>query len=1359
MKILKFISRIFVGSFIYFFFAMQSAFGDDTEIFFAPVSSTENVIPNVLFVIDTSDSMKYNATGTSKRKMDIVKDVMDGFLTKLKGVNIGLMRYNHSNINAKNSSKGGPILFPVTYIDAPSEPSVTAFVSVGADDGDQDVTTGIVTLNANQLNIGATADSITALRFDSLNIPQGARILSANLVFNAMGDTSLPANLIIDAEDVDDSPILSNTDYSISARDPTDENVNWLAESWVDGLTYASDSIQSVVQAVIDRPGWCGGNAMTFFIMGDNLRSFYTKEGSDLPSNARSFFPPQLKIKYANALPSGASGCYEKVITSSVKDGKDDWQRKRNGRIIDDRIYAPLFKKSDWAHGFGLSFTGLNLPAEATILSASLNFTTTGTVTGSGAGKGYIYGVDPTDKPAKPADLYRKATIGPITWNMAGRWSWGGHVESPDISTLVQDIVNKPGGGWVSGNTMSFYIKNGADKRYWAMSRDFGSGFAPQLKISFQTNYVSGTATQRTDLRAAIAELPTDAYTPISDVMAEAGRYFRGDKVFYGIDRDNVSTNRTSHVDSFDKTVGSLVPPLGCSTNNYSGAACAAEAIRGNPNYISPITMSCQPSHIIFLTDGKPSSHHQGTNDIYTAWTKGKSCSSDDYGSGCAVAIAKFLKASDTNSSFEKTPVFTHTIGFDIKFPLLEEMAKAGGGNYYTANNGKGLLKKITELFKEIANVNTTFVSSGISVDQQNRLTHNDDLYFSLFSPSKGNVWPGNIKRYKLKGSSLIDVNKKNVLGSKGEFLSGAQSWWSDIPDGGNVSAGGAASKRTAKELVYSNLSDFDFDLTATVNSVISTNPLITELMLGATDTADKKDILAWASGLDIDSSNDDPHHIIGDPLHSQPTLVIYSTEVGETVSDETIVYVGTNHGFLHAIDSSSGLSKWSFIPKDLLNMLSALQKGNGDSGEHAYGLDGSISTIIIDNNNNGIVDITDNEKAYLYIGMRRGGSNYYAVDISIPSKPKMLFTIEGGVGDFVSLGQTWSKPIIKRMNIGGEKDRLVMLFGGGYDTAQDLLGVGSQTDNVGNLVYIVDAITGKHLWNSRGEVTQASSPAGLLTDMNSVAGEISALDLDGDGLIDTFYSSDTKAQVFRFDIDNDTEVITGGKIASLQTASDEANNRRFYYKPDTALIRTTSETFISVSIGSGHRANPLGMNIQDNFYMIKDVGGLSANFDMMVNQSDLVNITNLVGDTDGDGVSIAREKIVKLSAHGWYLTLETPGEKVLERSLTFNNAVLFTTYLPPGSGGAVCDAAIGKSRLYAVKIIDGNPFIDNSGDGLDKADRYTVLDQGGISPPPQPVFNDEIRLCIGTDCSLGDMLPPTPDGIMGIRWRRQPSD
>ena len=69
-------------------------------------------------------------------------------------------------------------------------------------------------------------------------------------------------------------------------------------------------------------------------------------------------------------------------------------------------------------------------------------------------------------------------------------------------------------------------------------------------------------------------------------------------------------------------------------------------------------------------------------------------------------------------------------------------------------------------------------------------------------------------------------------------------------------------------------------------------------------------------------------------------------------------------------------------------------------------------------------------DRVIVYVGMRRGGLNYYALEIT-PHKvehassgltsqtalgdvfPRFLWRIEGGAGDFPRLGQTWSRPSI----------------------------------------------------------------------------------------------------------------------------------------------------------------------------------------------------------------------------------------------------------------------------------------------------------------------------------------------------------
>jgi type IV pilus assembly protein PilY1 len=130
-------------------FAAGSSTADDTEIYFSggTVSSgNTEIIPNVLFILDTSGSMDNDLSGDEecgpptndcRSRIEVLRETMADIIADLDNVNIGLMRFTQDN--------GGPVLFPITYIDEDlanvvGETDANSFNANATEDGEEKLT-------------------------------------------------------------------------------------------------------------------------------------------------------------------------------------------------------------------------------------------------------------------------------------------------------------------------------------------------------------------------------------------------------------------------------------------------------------------------------------------------------------------------------------------------------------------------------------------------------------------------------------------------------------------------------------------------------------------------------------------------------------------------------------------------------------------------------------------------------------------------------------------------------------------------------------------------------------------------------------------------------------------------------------------------------------------------------------------------------------------------------------------------------------------------------------------------------------------------------------------------------------------
>ncbi|MBL4868757.1 MAG: hypothetical protein JKY67_20530, partial [Pseudomonadales bacterium] len=400
-----------------------------------------------------------------------------------------------------------------------------------------------------------------------------------------------------------------------------------------------------------------------------------------------------------------------------------------------------------------------------------------------------------------------------------------------------------------------------------------------------------------------------------------------------------------------------------------------------------------------------------------------------------------------------------------------------------------------------------------------------------------------------------------------------ATSWWTsseEAPDGGDVKLGGLAEHLDSTN-VFSLFGDYSSpaggwvsyaqqnELTNSLNALSTTNDEARAAILALTDVDSEIEvsyIIDWARSTEN----------MGAPIHSQGQLVTYSWRDVETEGAGNIgivdpdelyntAYVSTNRGFLHGFDASldstdtsSTRELFRFIPPELLKNLPALANGEpAPAGKPLiYGLDSTWTVFRYDAWKQGVANgcldgvfckddvITaesspaypDTDFVFIYAGMRRGGNNYYALDVSSVNgdllstdiKPKFRFALLGGETEenvssgspYKHMGQTWSQPVLGQINVDGIRTP-VIIFAGGYDEQYDLdedYATPVDQEDEGNAVYIVDAMTGKILWwtSSRTWGAPGNHPVGYRRTSAmtfSIPSKIKVLDMNSDGLTD----------------------------------------------------------------------------------------------------------------------------------------------------------------------------------------------------------------------------------------------------------------
>lgn len=497
------------------------------------------------------------------------------------------------------------------------------------------------------------------------------------------------------------------------------------------------------------------------------------------------------------------------------------------------------------------------------------------------------------------------------------------------------------------------------------------------------------------------------------------------------------------------------------------------------------------------------------------------------------------------NSSFEGKPVYNcddaRITSVDAKnlCKLGERGQGYGEGGFDYVSGSVDIAESVKKFVEAAGATEIAPISAGtmsVPLDSLGGLESRQFAYLPILEPVPGSsqLWNGNLKKYKVRNATLLGGNNNFVFSNNsGLFATNTYDLWNTIaasqPDRGLPQVGGAyqkvfentvATTSGSRNLFVNNGSSLvnlkvtadnkpqNFDTLTTANGY--TNPkkiaLLNFMGYGESTSTTVTDGTAITASLNTDLKN------VGGVLHSIPQLITKKVAVDatgkfDTSQREDYVIYGSMDGALHMLDDSTGKEVFTFVPKQILDLQPKALAGNGtaEDGNYPYGVDApwlTYASYTTKSNTTGTGDAAtttntfEAEQSFALGGLRMGGSMYYALDVSTPSTPKMIYSVGSNYANklqdqleaiptvlagttsstvaaeklaFAKMGQSWGKPALGYVKSGGKRV-MVSFLPGGYDTCYEdpkfklgstvttntVTGCNGKTTAQGNGVYMV---------------------------------------------------------------------------------------------------------------------------------------------------------------------------------------------------------------------------------------------------------------------------------------------------------------
>jgi type IV pilus assembly protein PilY1 len=548
---------------------------------------------------------------------------------------------------------------------------------------------------------------------------------------------------------------------------------------------------------------------------------------------------------------------------------------------------------------------------------------------------------------------------------------------------------------------------------------------------------------------------------------------------------------------------------------------------------------------------------------------------------------------------------------------------------------------------------------------------------------------------------------------------------------------------------------------------------------------------------------------LLGDIVDSQaayvksPLLLYtdpgYAAFVTAKANRQSMIYVGSNDGMLHAfyassdlMDSSSGdvvttggvgvtggQEAWAYVPTAVMPNLYKLADINY-ANLHNYFVDASpVSTDICPTTPAVNCDATT-WKTILVSGLNAGGNSFFAMDITNPAAPIALWEFTNP-----NLGYSYGNPQVVKLGGAGTgalaAGTWVVLLTSGYNNA----------DGQGHL-FVLNAYTGALLLDITTGVGSPANPSGLSKIIAQVVNP------SFDATVLQVYGGDLFGNLWRFDI-NDNVGATGTDAQLLAVLTGPTGVAQpITTKPEVGLVNgkvvvyVGTGRYLGISDIDGSDTTQLSPNLQ-TMYGIVDPLLAGTTPSVAIYPNPRTQTTNpfvqqteytTVCPSGAPSTVCSIGQIIRTSTSypvniptnsGWYIDFPDSGERLNTDPALELGMLAFNTNVPNAS-----DCSIGGDSYNYVLDYSTGAFLTNSvvtisaafaatlppgmaianADGTFSMGVAAVQHTGSLSTAPIFISlpNGNTALC--TNDSTGQLIcrlvnaPPPVGGARRVSWR-----